>query len=166
MNREIKVEGHQPFLLGQIDVKALEKEPYAAWYGPEYKSYSVELGTLSTADNKLQNFKILTFMGTWCGDSRREIPRFIRILDTIKFPRTNLKMVALDVREENFKKSPEGAEWGLDIRRIPTFIFLMNGREVGRIVERPVHSLEADIRQITKREKYVPRYSQDAGSDK
>ena len=33
----------------------------------------------------------------------------------------------------------------------PTFIFLMHDKEVGRIVERPLISLEADLNNIFKR---------------
>jgi thiol-disulfide isomerase/thioredoxin len=84
-------------------------------------------------------------MGTCCGDSKREVPRFIKILKPVDFPMENLKIVALDKRKEKYKKSPQGEEWGLNIRRVPTFIFYKNGREINRIIETPVTTLEEDI---------------------
>jgi len=76
-------------------------------------------------------------MGTWCGDSKREVPRFIKVLEAANFPVDNLKIVAVDRRKEQYKKSPTGEEWGLSIKRVPTFIFYKNGKESNRIIESP-----------------------------
>ena len=98
-------------------------------------------------------------MGTWCGDSKREVPRFIKILESVDYPMENLKIVAVDKRRDFYKKSPQGEEWGLNIRRVPTFIFYKNGREINRIIETPVTTLEVDIVSIVLQQEYTPNYS-------
>jgi hypothetical protein len=71
----------------------------------------------------------------------------------------NLKIVAVDKRKDFYKKSPQGEEWGLNIRRVPTFIFYKNGREINRIIESPLATLEEDIISIVLQQEYVPNYS-------
>jgi len=46
------------------------------------------------------------------------------------------------------KKDPEGLAAQYDFQRIPTFIVLQDGKEIGRIVERPEVSLEQDLAKI------------------
>ena len=43
------------------------------------------------------------------------------------------------------KEEPEGRAKALDVRFTPTFIFFSDDVELGRIIERPVQSLQADI---------------------
>jgi len=159
LNQEIKIAHQQPFLVGQINAEGLSSASYKNWFQPNLDNYTVDVKPLATLKNKLAEFKILVFMGTWCGDSKREVPRFLKILKTADFPSENLKMVAVDKRKGLYKKSPQGEEWGLNIRKVPTFIFYKNGREVNRIVESPVNSLEEDIMTIISQKEYIPNHS-------
>jgi thiol-disulfide isomerase/thioredoxin len=86
-------------------------------------------------------------MGTWCPDSRREVPRFMQILDRWKFPAAKVTFIGVD----NAKLSPVGDFDKLDIQRVPTFIILKNKVEAGRIIENPVTSLEQDMLNILTR---------------
>ncbi len=158
INQEITIENQQPFLVGQIDVKGLNTKPYKNWYHTNHTSYTVDTETTSSFKNELAQYKILVFMGTWCGDSKREVPRFIKILEAANFSMNNLKIVAVDRRKEFYKKSPAGEEWGLSIKRVPTFIFYKDGKEVNRIIESPIITLEKDIKAILTDVVYVPNY--------
>jgi hypothetical protein len=86
-------------------------------------------------------------MGTWCPDSRREVPRFLHVLDLWKFPPEKVTFIGVD----DAKISPVGEYTGLGIQRVPTFILYKNNIEAGRIIENPVTSLEQDIVNILKR---------------
>ncbi|SKB85184.1 TlpA family protein disulfide reductase [Maribacter arcticus] len=159
INQEISVENQQPFLVGEINVEGLSFNSYKNWFLPNLASYTANTTNLEQFKDKLAEHQILIFMGTWCGDSKREVPRFIKILESVDFPMKNLKIVALDKRKEKYKKSPQGEEWGLNIRRVPTFIFYKNGREINRIIETPVTTLEEDILKIILQNQYTPNYS-------
>ena len=87
---------------------------------------------------------VLVFMGTWCSDSKREVPRFLRIADSTGMTSQDYALYALD----RSKISPEGLERQYQIERIPTFIFLRGNKEIGRIVESPRTTLEGDILTI------------------
>jgi thiol-disulfide isomerase/thioredoxin len=98
------------------------------------------------------------FLGTWCGDSKREVPRFYKVLDAAKFHENQLQVIAVNKTEESYKQSPNHEEKGLNIHRVPTFIFYKNGKEVNRIVESPVETFERDIHEIIIEKKYTPNY--------
>ncbi len=160
INQEVKIENAQPFLVGKINLDGLTSGSYQNWYRSNHEKYSVDDKIVSPIKDELKEHKILVFMGTWCGDSKREVPRFMKILESADFPMESLKMVAVDRRKEHYKKSPGGEEWGLSIKRVPTFIFYKDGKEVNRIIESPITSLEADIKAIVTNSEYTPNYPQ------
>ena len=83
-------------------------------------------------------------MGTWCGDSRREVPRFYKIIDNLNFDENKITVINV-----NRKMEAKGIDvQSLEISRIPTFIFCINNKELGRIIETPKKSLEKDLMGI------------------
>jgi thiol-disulfide isomerase/thioredoxin len=91
-----------------------------------------------------ENISIKIVMGTWCPDSRREVPRFMRVLNAWQFPTDKLTFIGVD----DTKQSPVGEYDKLDIHRVPTFIIYKNNLEAGRIIENPATSLEQDLVNI------------------
>jgi hypothetical protein len=83
----------------------------------------------------------------------------VKILKALKFPMDQLQLVALDRRKDLYKTSPNGEEKGLNIIKVPTLIFIKKGKEVNRIVESPIGSLESDMASILTSKAYVPNYS-------
>src|SRR2546426_10468935 len=81
------------------------------------------------------------YFGSWCSDSRREVPRFLRILDRASPARLKVRYYGID----RTKKEPERLVRRGAIERVPTFILRADGREVGRIVETPQTTLEHDL---------------------
>lgn len=159
INQEVNIENQQAFLLGKITIDALSSNTYKPWYEQNFENYETDQNNIEVFKDRLSSYKILIFMGTWCSDSRREVPRFLKILKSANYPMDNLKIVALDKRKELYKKSPQGEEWGLNIRRVPTFIFYKYGREVNRIIETPITTLENDILKIISQKEYIPNYT-------
>ncbi len=145
---EVNFSEQSTWLLGYFNPAQLTREPYSSWYYKGFDNY--QPGT--EAINKLLdiNTKDLTIkivMGTWCPDSRREVPRFMKILDIWKFPLINVTFIGVD----DAKLSPVAEYDGLNIQRVPTFIIYQNNIEAGRIIENPKTSLEQDIVNILTR---------------
>jgi len=86
--------------------------------------------------------EVTIFLGTWCGDSRREVPRFWHCLDetggTVPFKVTYVTV-------DRQKREPSGPVTENGIRFLPTFIVRRDGREVGRIVETAPNGIEHDL---------------------
>lgn len=158
INKLTVEENGKEILLGKMDKKGLQTNSFADWFSPRYDSYEPDLKALSKLKTQLKDYKIKIFLGTWCGDSKREVPRFYKILENIDFKKKNIETVALNHTREQYKKSPTGEEKGLNIIKVPTFIFYKNGKEVNRIVESPIESLEKDILSIINGG-YIPNYA-------
>ena len=133
------------WLLGFFEPVRMKREPHASWYLKEYDTYMPESDALNQlSDISKEDLSIKIVMGTWCPDSRREVPRFMRILDVWQFPAEKVTFIGVDVN----KVSPIGDYDKLNIERVPTFIIYKNNIEVGRIIEVPKTSLEQDIVNI------------------
>lgn len=137
------------FILGYFKRGQLLNEPYAGWFTKEYEDYSFNTEALnSLLDINKDGLSVKIVMGTWCPDSRREVPRFMKILDLWQFPAENVTFIGVDR-----SKSPSVPEYpGLNIERVPTFIIYKNKIEAGRIIETPVTSLEQDLVNILKKD--------------
>jgi len=142
------------YLVGAIDKFALLKSPYRSWYEKNYFSYSPDKSTIEALEKSLNGVRVKAFMGTWCHDSQREVPRLYKILESSGFDLSNLDLVSLNLD----KKTSNGLEEGLNIQRTPTFIFIKHGVEIGRIVETPRNSLENDILKIVSGQEYKHSY--------
>jgi len=149
----------QAHLLGPSAPGDLQKTPYSEWFNNGYESYTPDIQTINQLKTiSLKDCTIRMFIGTWCNDSRREIPRFLKILETIGFSPNSISMIGLGMNDSLYKQSPTHEELGENIYRVPTFIIYKKGFEINRIVESPVFSLERDLLTILKNEVYSPNY--------
>jgi thiol-disulfide isomerase/thioredoxin len=136
------------WLIGNFDPGRLSQEPYSAWYIKGFDDYQFNTEAVNTLiDKNKAGITIKIVMGTWCPDSRREVPRFMKILNIWQFPPEAVTFIGVD----DAKHSPVGDYDKLDIKSVPTFIIYKNNIEAGRIIENPVTSLEQDIINILGR---------------
>jgi len=149
----------QEILYGKIKKQDLQKSPFSEWFDPGYNNYQPD-ALLSSKIKKLisNEFTLQVFLGTWCGDSRREIPRLLRLLDDIGFSQSHLEIIALGSGDSLLKQSPRHEEAGKGIFRVPTIIVYKNNIEINRINEFPAMSLEVDLYAILSHEPYTPNY--------
>ena len=129
--------------LGWLDRSVLEK-PEHHEFKSRYDTVAVDQNLRGLISNTSSGVDFLVFFGTWCGDSRREVPHFLKIADQCGIPSSRIKLYGVD----RSKKSKDGLTDRYHIERIPTFIFLKDGNELGRITERPTGTLEADMLSI------------------
>lgn len=163
LNRREKDSRGNEMLLGKCNRTALHEKPFSDWFEKNYRDYSPEQSAIPLLKELLKNKTIMLFLGTWCGDSRREVPRMLNILDAAGFQDKNLQMVMVSNQPDMYKQSPTHEEAGKNIIRVPTLIIYENEKEIGRIVEYPVKTLEQDLLSILKGIGYIPNYSQQSG---
>lgn len=145
-------------IIGNFNQNALKENSFAIWYNSEYNDYEVEHSKLANVKGAINEFEIETFIGTWCGDSKRELPRLYKILEAVDYPIAQ-QMKVYGVNRQ--KKTVKGEEKNKNITHVPTIIFYKKGKEVGRIVESPVTGyLEEDIAMIVKGSPLTPNYSE------
>ena len=142
------------YLVGLAQKSDFQQAPFQEWFDKEYNNYQPDMQVVAQIKPLLKNVEITAVMGTWCGDSRREVPQFYKILDLCDYNYKNLKMITVD----RSKKAPGNEQKGLGITNVPTFIFYKNGKEMNRYVEFARESLEKDILKILKAEGYKHSY--------
>jgi thiol-disulfide isomerase/thioredoxin len=128
--------------------------PFSNWFKPRYENYQPDAAVVKELKKAMKGITVRAYMGTWCGDSKRETPHFYKLMDEVGFDLKNLTLVTVD----RTKRKPEELVSGYSIRRVPTFIFYKNGEEIGRYVEYARESLEKDILKIVTGQDYKHAY--------
>jgi len=138
---------NKEIMIGQCDKNGIES--FAGFnldFRTEYDDYQVNKELLSQYKDILSNYRITIVMGTWCGDSKREVPRFFKIIDELGISEDIVTIICVDRK----KKAGDLEIEKFQIKLVPTFIFTKDNIEKGRIVEQPKENLESDIIQIIK----------------
>lgn len=137
---------NEEILIGLCNRQGLQSGSNAKWFNDEfgYYNYLMERSTLDSIKAIADSFQITIVMGTWCSDSREQIPRFYCILDYLKYKEKNLTLYCVDRNKKTMANETDH----LDIQKVPTIIFYHKGSEIGRIIETPVKSLEKDMVKI------------------
>ena len=105
------------------------------WFGAEFINYKPAQNVMDVLPGHLRGADIVVVLGTWCDDSKREVPKLYRILQMIReFDPVHISMIGVDQN----KVSPGGEQARLNITKVPTIILLNEGKELGRIEEAPM----------------------------
>ena len=83
------------------------------------------------------------YMGTWCSDSQREVPKFLRILDDLR-AQYGVELPVTFFALDRSKAKPADLIAGKSIEKVATFIYYRGDEELGRIVERTQSPLFED----------------------
>jgi hypothetical protein len=146
----------KPIVLGPTDRRQVEAA-VPAWLQVEAASVpdaKAAQGLAAVAPGAT----VTVYLGSWCGDSRREVSRFWRALDLAAGPAPGpagsqaaapagaaLPFQIVYIGVDPAKQEPAALVLGSDLRYVPTFIVRRGGREVGRIVESAPHGIERDL---------------------
>ena len=88
------------------------------------------------------------YMGTWCSDSQREVPKFLRILDDLR-GQYGVELPVTFFALDRSKRKPAELVEGKHVEKVATFIYYRGAEELGRIVERTQSPLfEGDLLTI------------------
>jgi thiol-disulfide isomerase/thioredoxin len=139
-------EREEHYLVGYINKEAFKSDHFYGWYDEQYKSYVLDDATIKEIKTILPELNIKIVMATWCSDSRREVPAFIKILDAVNYPVNKLTLIGVDRNKSGLFDELEG----LDIVFVPTFIISKGNDEIGRIIESPFETLELDLLEIIR----------------
>lgn len=86
--------------------------------------------------------RITVVLGTWCGDSRSQVPPLLAALHAAANPRLEVEVVGI------LRGFQQPAEWIRErqIINVPTVLVEENGHETGRVIETPaLDSIEEDL---------------------
>ena len=127
-----------------------------AWFDKEYDFYRINEERLAQIKPLLKDKRVVLIMGTWCEDSQREVPGMMKILNQAGYNTAEMEIIAID----EDKRTKEGLEKAYNLAYIPALIFFEGEKEMNRIVEFPMSSLEQDILDILSGKEYKNAYAQ------
>ena len=138
---------NQEVAIGYWDVKGLEEGDFGLYLGSQYEMYQPAVKYIDKMKGLINNVDITIVFGSWCSDSKRQVGRFIKVLDKAGFNKMHLTIIGVNRDKNALSVNIEN----LGIERIPTFIVYQAGKELGRIVETPKNSLEKDLSKLVSR---------------
>lgn len=148
-NKEAKTIQKNPEIIPNLYIDELKQGSHSNWFAPRYERAVMDKNRVAYLATLLEDVEILGFVGTWCGDTQRDLPNLLKMLDEIGYEDDKIDFVAVD----RSYKDPSGNNTEWNIKRVPTFIFLKDNKEVGRYVERPRVSLLEDVIKILEENK-------------
>jgi thiol-disulfide isomerase/thioredoxin len=106
--------------------------------------YNPDREILGKIKENIEDVEIKLFTASWCPDCRIQLPRFFSVLLALEDEDFALEIITVD----RSKRDDSGLAKLMCVMAIPTVIFLRNGKELGRIIERPKGRMEGDILEI------------------
>ncbi|MFD1614667.1 thioredoxin family protein [Gelatiniphilus marinus] len=144
-------------LIGKIPLSEIQDNDIDfKWFSKNYKKYVVKQEIILNVKEELNNINIDVYLGTWCDDTKRMLPKFIKILDFLNYDTNKINFIALNRQKKGIKQINKK----LNITNVPTIIFYKNNKEINRIVENHVISLESDIKNILSLNNYAHSLSE------
>lgn len=131
-------------MVGKCNRDGLRQGEFGAYFKSQYEVYEPSQKYIDKIKSKINLVDITIVFGTWCSDSKIQVPRFYKILDNAGYNEKRMTVIGVNHSKQAFTMNIEH----LKIDRIPTFIIYQNGKELGRIVESPKKSLEKDLAKI------------------
>ena len=131
-------EGHM--LIGSV-TRAEVEQAMPDWVG-EAMTVEPDLEATERLLQEIVGAEVVVYLGTWCDDTRRELGRLWRALDSLgvsELPELSYLAVDRDLSE------PAEQIVGVDLIRVPTIVVRREGREQGRIVEQSPNGVEIDL---------------------
>lgn len=159
INTEIKNESGQLILAGHCSPAAMQLPNYKVWFDKSFNSYAIDSAAVQQLKPFLKGKSMEIFLGSWCGDSKKEVPRMLKILETAGVDTAMISLIFVDNSTTTYKQSPQHEEKDKNIHHVPTFIIYNGKWEMGRIIEAPIISLEKDMLAILGQQPYKPNYT-------
>jgi len=125
--------------VGYIDEQKLSNE--FEWFRNGYTNYKPDSAFVEEISKAKSPYTLLVFGAIWCSDTKELLPQFYKTIDKAGISHDKVKLYLLDEK----KRSPEKLEKKYHVKKVPTFILLMDGKEVDRIIEKADNSMEADL---------------------
>ena len=138
-----------PLIVGELSVNRLTATLPA--YVRQKNEYQPDATVLEMMKPLVrEGDRVEVFMGTWCDDSQREVPKFLRIADELK-TQFGVELPVRFVAVDKSKQQPAALLEGKSLQKVATFIYYRDGEELGRIEERPQGVFEDDLLAIAAR---------------
>ncbi len=133
-------------VVGKFTRSLLESDSSFSWYRRNYDAFIPDSASIVYLSTAAHNVHFIVVGGTWCSDTKHELPKFFKTVALSHIAETNIELYGVD----RSKKSNDGLTEKYSVTRVPTFILFSNGKEIGRIVESTKNGMEYDLAGLLK----------------
>lgn len=127
---------------GKLDIETLESS--LPGFQDRFNNYQAQEPFIQQVRSFREFLRIEVYMNMECSRSKELVPAFIKILKLADNPYIEAEYFLLPNDQFQWETYSEGRS----ISKIPTFIVYNENLELGRIVEKPLQSLEQDLVDI------------------
>ena len=118
-------------LKGVLTRTDIESDTAFKWFHENMKLGRADAAAVDAFKKHGSDIKMVIFGGTWCEDTQNLLPLFYRLADKSGFPDSSISLLGVD----RAKTTVGNLNKAFNILKVPTFIVMKDGKEVGRIVE-------------------------------
>jgi hypothetical protein len=148
LNRKIMdPKSEQEILIGYCTREGLISSNFSISFDDEHDKYNPDMKVIQEILPKIKDLSITIILGTWCSDSKEQVPRFFKIIDSFEQTGPPITIICVDKDKKGGTVSLDG----MNLEKVPTFIFYRDKKETGRIIETPSGTLEQDMLAILSR---------------
>ncbi len=122
---------HETTLRGLIKRSLIEGDTTFAWFAKNYKLGKPNDSAVAAFKAHTGDVKMIIFGGTWCEDTQNILPQFFKMADAAGYADSNITLIGVD----RSKNTIDNLSSAFQVTKVPTFIVLKNGKEVGRVTE-------------------------------
>ncbi len=130
-----------PPLLGPVTLDGVRKSlPDYVRLAAKYKPDADAVRTIAAA----RDAHLVVFFGSWCHICKTYVPQFLKTLEAAKNAKLTVEFIG--VTEDHDQPAEPIAKYAVSTS--PVFIVIRDGKEIGRITEKPDESVEKDLALI------------------
>jgi thiol-disulfide isomerase/thioredoxin len=128
---EVTHDATSKILKGYLDRATIENDTSFKWFKENMKYGNADAGAIQAFQTNTNNIHFVVFGGTWCGDTQNLLPVFYRLIDKSALANDKITLIGVD----RAKTALNDFHKAFNITRVPTFIVMKDGKEIGRVVE-------------------------------
>lgn len=114
-------------------------------YATVYRRYTPYYRAVESIGKTEGTVEVLAFYGTWCKDSRREVPRLLKLADVLADEPVDFYVDLIPVNRQHLRL--DGGQ-PVSVVRTPTLVVYLNGRPIGRIEEKAKPEIAVEVARM------------------
>ena len=134
-------------LKGIVSVEQLSNEKKFKWFASGIERYHPNQDIVDSL-KAYKDFSLVVVLGTWCSDTKEQLPKLIKVLQQMNYPLQSVQLIAVN----RDKKVPKQFR-NFFSSNVPTVFVLRQNNVIGKVVETPIKSMEEDVLEILRKQK-------------
>jgi hypothetical protein len=134
-------------LKGKVTLEQLNERKKFEWLASGVERYHPNQDIVDSL-KAFKDFSLVVVLGTWCSDTKEQLPKLIKVLQQMNYPLKSIQLIAVG----RDKKVPRQFR-NYTVQNVPTIFVLRQNNVIGKVVETPIKSMEEDVLEILRKQK-------------